>query len=102
MALVWLFSPQYPLAMLPFGVYSIFHVATYTRTNLIPKFQPPQPISASDGASPSAKPTSKNSALADRIGKFVKEYYDLSMDRVAILEISLWVRLFLAALFFTK
>ena len=36
MALVWLFSPQYPLAMLPFGVYSVFHVATYSRTNLIP------------------------------------------------------------------
>ena len=102
MALVWLFSPQYPLAMLPFGVYSIFHVATYTRTNLIPTLQPPQTIPAAAGASPSAKPTYKNSALADSIGKFVKEYYDLSMGLVAILEIALWIRIFLAAIIFTK
>jgi transmembrane protein 33 len=99
MALVWLFSPQYPLAMLPFGVYSVFHVATYTRTNLIHTIQPPQ---ATPSASPSAKPTYKNSALADSIGKFVKEYYDLSMGLVAILEILLWFRLLLAAIIFTK
>jgi hypothetical protein len=102
MALVWLFSPQYPLAMLPFGVYSVFHVATYTRTNLIPTVQPPQAIPAASGASPAAKPTYKNSALADGIGKFVKEYYDLSMGLVAILEILLWFRLLLAAIIFTK
>jgi hypothetical protein len=102
MALVWLFSSQYPLAMLPFGVYSVFHVATYTRTNLIPTLQPPQQISPASGASPSAKPTYKNSALADAIGKFVKEYYDLSMGLVAILEIFLWFRILLAAVIFTK
>jgi hypothetical protein len=102
MALVWLFSPQYPLAMLPFGVYSVFHVATYTRTNLIPTFMPPQAIPAAAGASPNAKPTYKSSALADSIGKFVKEYYDLSMGLVALLEIALWFRIFLSALIFTK
>jgi hypothetical protein len=102
MALIWLFSPQYPLAMLPFGVYSIFHVLTYTRTNLIPTLQPPQAIPAAAGASPAAKPAYKNSALADSIGKFVKEYYDLSMGLVAILEIGLWIRLLLSAIVFTK
>ena len=102
MALVWLFSPQYPLAMLPFGVYSVFHVATYTRTNLIPTISPPQANTAANGASPSGKPTFKNSAFADSIGKFVKEYYDLSMGLVAILEILLWGRLLLAAIIFTK
>ena len=102
MALVWLFSPQYPLAMLPFGVYSIFHVATYTRTNLIPTIQPPQPMAAVSGASPSAKPTFKPNAMADTIGRFVKEYYDLSMGLVAILEILLWGRLLLSAITFTK
>lgn len=102
MALIWLFSPQYPLAMLPFGVYSVFHVATYTRTNLIPTIQPPQPLPAASGASPSAKPAYKNSALADGIGRFVKEYYDLSMGLVAILEILLWFRILLSAIIFTK
>jgi len=102
MALVWLFSPQYPLALLPFGVYSIFHVATYTRTNLIPTFQPPQQISPATGASPSAKATFKPNATADTIGKFVKEYYDASMGLVAILEILLWFRLLLSAITFAK
>jgi len=101
MALVWLIAPQYPLAMLPFGVYSIFHVATYTRTNLIPTLQPPQQVAAS-GASPGAKPTYKPNAMADTIGKFVKEYYDASMGLVAILEILLWGRLFLSAITFSK
>jgi hypothetical protein len=102
MALVWLFSSQYPLAMLPFGVYSIFHVATYFRTNLLPTLQPPQQISPAAGASPSAKPQYKPSALQDTIGRFVKEYYDLSMGLVAILEIALWFRILGAALIFTK
>lgn len=97
MALVWLFSPQYPLAMLPFGVYSVFHIATYTRSNLIPTIQP-SPASAS-GTSPTVKTTNP---LADTIGKFVKQYYDASMDLVAILEILLWGRIFLAAGLFTK
>jgi len=102
MALVWLFAPQYPLAMLPFGVYSVFHVATYTRTNLIPTVQPPQPSAPVAGASPSAKPTTKANPTADTIGKFVKEYYDSSMGLVAILEILLWGRLLLSAFTFSK
>jgi len=102
MALIWLFSPQYPLAMLPFGVYSTFHIMTYTRTNLIPTLQPPQQVAAAAGASPGAKPTFKSNATADTIGKFVKEYYDASMGLVAILEILLWGRLLLSAITFSK
>lgn len=102
MALVWLFAPQYPLAMLPFGVYSIFHVATYTRTNLIPTLQPSTPIAPAAGASPSAKATTKPNATADTIGRFVKEYYDTSMGLVAILEILLWGRLLLSAFTFAR
>ena len=95
MALVWLLSPQYPLALLPYAVYSVFHVATYTRTYLIPVITPPPP--ATDGNSPRPK---VNSPLADRIGTFVKEYYDSSMAIVASLEILLWFRILLSALLF--
>jgi len=94
MALVWLFFHQTPLAILPFAVYSVFHVATYTRSNLLPTLQP-QPAAAA-GQKP------QSSALADSIGRFVKEYYDLSMTVVAILEIVLWFRLFGSALLFQK
>ncbi|KAG8526514.1 uncharacterized protein KY384_008714 [Bacidia gigantensis] len=102
MALIWLFSRQVPLALLPFAVYSVFHVATYTRTNLIPTLQPPQPAGPASGASPGGKPAMKPNALADMIGRFVKEYYDASMTLVASLEIFLWFRLLGSAFMFQK
>lgn len=102
MALVWLLAPQYPLALLPFGVYSVFHVATYTRTNIIPTIQPPTTVAVPAGAPAGTKPTTQSSAYAETIGKFVKEYYDASMGLVAMLEILLWGRLLLSAITFTK
>lgn len=98
MALVWLFAPQYPLALLPYCVYSVFHVATYTRANLLPAISPP-PAGPADGSSPRPK---SSSPLADRIGAFVKEYYDSSMSIVSGLEILLWFRIVLAALLFQR
>jgi len=94
MALTWLFSRQIPLAILPFSVYSIFHVATYVRSNLLPTIQPPPAAQA--GAKPQA------SAASDAIGRFVKEYYDGSMTLVALLEIFLWFRVFGSALLFQR
>ena len=94
MALVWLFSRQTALALLPFTVYSIFHVATYTRGILLPAIQPQPAVAAGQ------KPAS--SGLGDMIGKFVKEYYDASMSLVAGLEIALWFRLLGSAILFTK
>ena len=94
MALVWLFSRQIPLAILPFSVYSIFHVATYVRSNLLPTIQP-QPA-AQAGSKPQA------SGISETIGKFVKEYYDGSMTLVALLEIFLWFRVVGSALLFQK
>jgi len=90
MAFIWLFSRQVPLAILPFSVYSLFHVLTYTRANLLPTI------------SPSADGKPKASGLSDTIGKFVKDYYDQSMTIVAVLEILLWFRLLLSAIMFQK
>ncbi|KAM5362217.1 hypothetical protein ACJZ2D_012657 [Fusarium nematophilum] len=101
MALVWLFSPQYPLALLPYSIYSVFHVATYTRANLIPTLLAPKPAPEADGASPSRRPA-VNSPLADKIGAFVKEYYDASMSIVSSLEILLWFRILLSAILFQR
>lgn len=101
MALIWLYSRQIPLAMLPFAVYSIFHVATYTRANLIPTLQPSAQAKA--GSSPAAAKTSQSSsALAETLGRFVKTYYDTSMTLVAYLEIGLWFRVALSAFTFSK
>ncbi len=100
MALVWLFSRQVPLALLPFTIYSVFHVATYTRTNLIPTFQPSK--SSSSGASPGGRVAKPTTALAEQIGNFVRTNYDASMMLVATLEISLWFRVLFSAIIFTK
>lgn len=103
MALVWLWSRQIPLAILPFAVYSVFHVLTYTRANVLPALQPPQQQQQQQqpsATSPAAKP--KPSGLSDSIGRFVKEYYDSSMSLVAVLEIVLWFRLLGSAFLFTK
>lgn len=97
MALVWLLCPQYPLAMLPYGIYSIFHVATYLRQNVIPTIQPAKPA---PGSPPGAK--AAPNAIADAIGQFVKSYYDMSMSIVSSLEMLLWVRLLLAAVLFQR
>ncbi|KIW93987.1 uncharacterized protein Z519_05302 [Cladophialophora bantiana CBS 173.52] len=39
LALVWLFMPQRHSALLPYFIYSIFHVAVYIRSDLIPTIQ---------------------------------------------------------------
>ncbi|KAF4302451.1 hypothetical protein GTA08_BOTSDO06332 [Botryosphaeria dothidea] len=95
MALIWLGNAlQIPLALAPFAVYSVFHVLTYARTNLLPVLQPQPP--AAEGAKPN------QSALSNTIGRFVKEYYDTSMTLVAILEIVLWFRVLGSALIFQR
>lgn len=102
MALVWLYSRQVPLALLPFSVYSVFHVATYTRTYLLPTLQPAPPAAAGAASPGSPRPAAKQSPLAESIGKFVKQYYDASMYLVASLELSLLFRLVFPALTFSK
>ncbi|KAJ5238747.1 hypothetical protein N7468_003366 [Penicillium chermesinum] len=95
MALVWLYSRQLILALLPFSVYSVFHVATYSRMYLIPTVYPPQTSGAGSPSSPSSKPAAKQSPLVETIGRFIKQYYDASMGVVAGLEILLLFRLIL-------
>jgi len=102
MALVWLYAKQTPLALLPFGIYSVFHYASYVRQVVIPTIQPPQQIAPPTGASPSAKPQYKASPIADKLGAFVRNNYDFSMYMVATLEVGLWIRVFLSVLIFQK
>ncbi|KAK4169667.1 hypothetical protein QBC43DRAFT_37207 [Cladorrhinum sp. PSN259] len=102
MAVTWFIMPQYPLALLPYGIYSVFHVATYTRANLIPTIFPPQKLAPAAGASPNGKPQFAPHPLSDAIGNFVKQYYDASMSIVSGLEIALWGRLLVSAIFWQR
>ncbi|KAI1175385.1 hypothetical protein F4777DRAFT_331794 [Nemania sp. FL0916] len=94
LALVWLMAPQYLFALLPYGIYSVFHVATYTRSNVIPTVQPNRAPAGAAGTK------QQGNAIADSIGAFVKSYYDRSMTGVAALEILLWARIVLSAILF--
>ncbi|EEP81523.1 conserved hypothetical protein [Uncinocarpus reesii 1704] len=99
-ALVWLYSRQITIAVLPFGIYSFFHVATFTRSHLIPTIQPPTEVNA-EGSSQSRQ-GAKQSPLSESIGHFIKRYYDSSMALVASLELVLLIRLIGTALTFSS
>lgn len=102
MATVWFWSRQIPLALAPFSVYSIFHVLTYVRGNILPAIQAPASTPAVSASSPTSPKPKAQGAIAENIGSFIKEYYDLSMSLVAGLEILLWVRILGSALLFQK
>lgn len=106
MALVWLYSRQIPLALLPFTVYSVFHIATYTKSNLIPTFQPgvqpAKPASPSATSPTSLKQPTVRSPLAETLTQFTRQYYEPSMGLVATLEVVLLFRLVLSALTFSR
>lgn len=87
MALVWLYSKAVFFALFPFAVYSTFHFLTYMRTNVLPTILP-------------AAPGNPPHAIGEAIGKFVKKNYDNSMHLVSMLEIFLWLRVFLYCLVF--
>jgi len=102
MASVWAYSRQLPLALLPFVVYSVFHVATYIRSNILPAIQSPTtPAAGQSSSTPNARPKATG-PVADAIGNFIKEWYDTSMTIVAVLELALWFRLLGSAVLFTK
>jgi hypothetical protein len=106
MALTWFLSRLTPLALLPFVVYSTFHVATYVRGNIIPVVSPASAPAAGPTSPPSAsrpqQPPRPTGPVADAIGKFIKEYYDPSMTLVAFLEIAIWFRVAFSALLFAR
>ncbi|KAF2861578.1 hypothetical protein K470DRAFT_269666 [Piedraia hortae CBS 480.64] len=91
MAIIWLISRQTALAILPFAVFSVFHIATYTRGILLPALQPQTSTTAA-----------QKSGLGEQIGRFIKDYYDIAMTLVAGLELALWFRILGSALLFRR
>jgi hypothetical protein len=80
----WLISKPIGIALIPFWTFSTFHVATFTRTTLVPKFFPPTPNPNGQGSTPSP--------IAKTIQSFVKKYYDPSMKLVAYVELAIFAR----------
>ncbi|PHH51268.1 Nucleoporin POM33 [Ceratocystis fimbriata CBS 114723] len=103
MSVVWFLMPHFTLALLPYFVYSVFHVATYLRTNILPTIYPPT-ITTSSDSTPGSKV--QHNPAAERyismLRSFVNSHYDASMALVARFEIALWVELAFYALFFRR
>ncbi|KAG8774783.1 hypothetical protein FRC15_001057 [Serendipita sp. 397] len=72
------------VAIIPFWTFSTFHVATFARSTLIPKFIPPVPNPSGSGSS--SPPVSK------AIQFFIKKYYDPSMKVVSYVEVAIFAR----------
>lgn len=98
-AMVWLFSRQVSVAVVPFAIYSVFHVASYSRATFLPVVFPADPRSDGDAA---GKPPQSSLPLAEALGRFVKQYYDASMGIVAASELLIWIRLMLSLLTFSR
>lgn len=84
LCLFWLISKPVGIALIPYWTFSTFHVATFIRTTVIPKFFPPTP--GVNGA------PSQPSPIAKTIQSFVKKYYDPSMKLVAYVELAIFAR----------
>jgi hypothetical protein len=59
------------VTLLPFATFSLFHVLTFLRTNILPKFAPPSAAPASSGgqATPAA---AKAQTTTDKLGRAVQ------------------------------
>ncbi|KIO34526.1 hypothetical protein M407DRAFT_240427 [Tulasnella calospora MUT 4182] len=94
LALFWWFTKPVSLALIPYATFSLFHALTFTRTNIIPRVFPTQPVPGQgEAARAPAHP------LAKSIHTWVKANYDGAMRSVAWTELVILVRVSLGCLF---
>lgn len=91
---LWHRARPIPITLLPFVVFSLFHVLTFIRTTLIPLLFPP-PTSPAPTAGTSAPTFTKK--VQSGIQTWVKANYDLAMRVVAYAEVVILLRLLLGA-----
>ncbi|KAG8851312.1 hypothetical protein FRB96_009377 [Tulasnella sp. 330] len=90
LALYWFFSKPMALALVPYATFSLFHVLTFTRTNLIPRVLP---------ATPAAGQSDRTAQhpIAKTLHAWVKANYDPAMRSVAWAELLILARVILGA-----
>lgn len=96
LSLYWLSTraTPIPITLIPFVVFSLFHVLTFFRTTIIPlAFPPPLQGTAAGAAAPTYP-----KQVQTFIQSWVKKNYDSAMRIVAYAELAIFVRLLLGAL----
>jgi len=88
LALYWFMSRPMALALVPYATFSLFHVLTFARTNLLPMVFPPSSTQAERNA---------QSPIAKSLHAWVKANYDPAMRCVAWTELVILVRVIIGA-----
>lgn len=83
------------VAILPFATFSLFHCLTFLRTNIIPKFVPPQQPTQPGQQRPAPQGLEAYSRM---VQVWVKNNYDTAMKFVAYAEILILARVTIGAL----
>jgi hypothetical protein len=83
------------VAILPFATFSLFHCLTFLRTNIIPKFVPPQPPTQPGQPRPAPQGLEAYSRF---VQVWVKNNYDTAMKFVAYAEVLILARVTVGAL----
>ncbi|CAR26056.1 ZYRO0B00814p [Zygosaccharomyces rouxii] len=86
MAFVWFITPRFALSLVPYAVFSLFHVLIYCKSVLLPQVFDMSPGSKCVGA----------------ISNFIHQYNERSMYWMGSVEIFTWVWLTLRALLFRR
>ncbi|GAV52036.1 hypothetical protein ZYGR_0AG00270 [Zygosaccharomyces rouxii] len=86
MALVWFFTPSFTLSLIPYAVFSLFHVLIYCKSVLLPQ----------------VFDMGHENKSVTAISNFVRHYNERSMYWMGSVEIFTWVLLTLRALLFRR
>ncbi|CAE6516646.1 unnamed protein product [Rhizoctonia solani] len=94
LALFWLVTKPISLALVPYAIFSTFHVLTFVRTTVLPKLAPPRPP-AREG-----ERQAKDTPLQKQLHQLVKAQYDPAMNVCAWAELVILVRTIVGVFFF--
>ncbi|CAE6422403.1 unnamed protein product [Rhizoctonia solani] len=94
LALYWLVTKPISLSLVPYAIFSTFHVLTFVRTTVLPKLAPPKPP-AREG-----ERQVKDSPLQRQLHHLVKSQYDPAMNVCAWAELVILIRVFVGVFLF--
>lgn len=86
LAIFWLLTKPVSLSLVPYAIFSTFHVLTFVRTTVLPKLAPPKPP-AREG-----ERQAKDTPLQRQLHAIVKAQYDPAMNVCAQAELAILVR----------
>ncbi|CAG8468295.1 15341_t:CDS:2 [Cetraspora pellucida] len=88
LACVWFMNAPVFVTLLPYATFSLFHLITYIRANILPTFFPSSVSGSSSSHSSSASPYEQYAANISRfIQSWVHKNYDKAMRTVSFVEV---------------